>query len=744
MAQPQANATPPPMADLAPPPQPQGAGIPGTATFQALFADPARDPCHGNYERVMQRFRADGGTVVDGATLFRQVALNSRPVLQAYLACVATARGPRIYCVHSPATFTAALDGTETPWDDETFAFLGEPVQGMTTMVKLPETCFNVVNGWAKTAEHIMGHLNEFNAYGSLRPVENHDDTVSHTFTRLCTYLPLRYASSMLDSRGYTPRQVWEILYPQLVADAVLQICRPVIDWLRITSTATAVVDDQGNDRLGPPANYIMLTTPMADQDLLAHGAEQLRLYLPDSVPRAQQILPWQQLPGTTLAAQPERGGVEAALTQVAQALVLQANTAQAAHEAKLIADATPKLPSQSEKFKHTLHILLAMLNIEDERLLPGLWQQWANCPKKQEFIILRDLLENYARGPSRFSNFSPVVTIKLVQDLSTFDFSGVSEDDFETGLSPFVVADGTSAHRAANLELSREQSLLLGQESMLLYADLETIKKKSFRSVPLTYFELEKALGLFGNLLGTVLGDAHPLTVAYREFWERIIHALQDELQSKLDTKGFIKPVHILRSVHLDIQAYFEDVRRQVKPDPPNFVGILHRIRNHTYVLPRLPAPLYTLLNPNPKHNLQPPGHGQISTISTPSVTSSDISTISGTIPSQATGALTPSMAGTWIPNSQPDDTIRSLVPKEVKLRDLIGRDPEPQTDSNRPMCLSYHLRPGCWSNCKRAYDHHRALTGPEKVRLTNFVNIQLAKLNSMKPAATPPATVP
>ena len=157
MAQPQANANPPPMADLAPPPQPQGAGIPGTATFQALFADPARDPCHGNYERVMQRFRADGGTVVDGATLFRQVALNSRPVLQAYLACVATARGPRIYCVHSPATFTAALDGTETPWDDETFAFLGEPVQGMTTMVNLPETCFNVVNGWAKTAEQLWG-----------------------------------------------------------------------------------------------------------------------------------------------------------------------------------------------------------------------------------------------------------------------------------------------------------------------------------------------------------------------------------------------------------------------------------------------------------------------------------------------------------------------------------------------------------------------------------------------------------
>jgi hypothetical protein len=664
------------------------------ATFQGLFSNPARDPCQGDYGRIMQRFAAEGANITDGMALFRQATTATRPIPQAYLVCIATRRGPRIYCVHSPGMFTAALDGTVTPWDDQAYAFLGEPVQGMTTIVQFPETCFNVVNGWAKAAECVMAHLEEFNEYGSLGPVVDHDDTASHTFTRQFIYIPLKYASHLLDSRGYTPRQVWEVLYPQLVADDLVVTCKPLVDWLRLASTATAVVDEQGQNRMGPSANYTRLITPMADQDLLAYSAERLRQYLPDRTqetqlaPRpAQELAPAQ--PATQVGA-----GVENVLTQVAQALILQTNAAQAAQEAKLIAETTPKLPSQSEKFKHTLHILLALLKLEDERLLPGLWQQWANCPKKQEFVILRDLLDNYARGPSRFSNFSPVVMIKLVQDLSTFYFVGISDDDYETGLSPFAVADGSAAHRAANLELSREQSLLLGQESMLLYADLETIKKKSFRSLPLTYLELEKALGLFGNLLGTVLGDTHPITIAYRAFWDKLINSLRDELQTKLDTKGYLKPVHILRSIQLDIQAYFEDARKQVEPVVPEFVSILHHIRNQTYIIPRLPPTLYASLNPKPPSALTLL-QGNVLTTTTPSLAeSSDLSTISGTVPSRTTN--TQSMAGTFVPNTHPDDSIRSLVPKEINLRQLIGQDPEPMSDANRTMCLSYHLRPG------------------------------------------------
>jgi hypothetical protein len=46
--------------------------------------------------------------------------------------------------------------------------------------------------------------------------------------------------------------------------------------------------------------------------------------------------------------------------------------------------DETPKLPSAAEKFKHTLHILLRLLNLDDEADLPLLWYEWANCGKNK------------------------------------------------------------------------------------------------------------------------------------------------------------------------------------------------------------------------------------------------------------------------------------------------------------------------------------------------------------------------
>jgi len=699
-------------------------------TFQELFQLPDRDPFQGNYERVMQRFTAataDGAQIVDGATLYRQATTAPPQTLQAYLLCAAARRGPRIYCVHSPSLYHAAFDGTVTPWDDLAYAFLGEPVQGIATLVQFPATAFNVVNAWTKTATEVAAHMDQFNEYGVLTAVQDHDETVTLTFTRLLMYLPNRYVHLLLDSRGFSPQQVWERLYPEIIADQAEATCTPVLNWLRVASTSTVVIDDQGNERFGHPANAIVMTSPTADQDLLTFNAERVHQLLP----ALRNALPLSPIGGLGQPTSPNQN-VEQALTQVAQALVLQANTAQAAQEARLIADATPKLPSQSDKFKHTVHILQALLNNQDERLLPGLWQQWANCPKKQEFIILRDLLDNYARGPSKFSNYSPVVTIKLVQDLTTFDFIGISDDDYDTGLSPFAVADGSASHRAANLELSKEQSLLLGQESMLLYADIETIKKKTFKALPLTYYELEKALGLYGNLLGTVLGDNHPVTVAYRAFWERLIHSMRDDLQTKLDTKGYIRPAHIMRSIQLDVHAYFEDARKQITPKVPDFQDLLHRIRIQNYVLPRLPPPLYALLMPTKPTSTVAISQAQRSgtTSTTPSAASvSDMSSLSGTLPP----SLVSSKEDTFVPNTGGDPALQKLVPRSVKLRDLIGKDPEPLSDSNRPLCLSYHLRTGCWSNCKRGYDHNRTLTAPEKIRLENFVNLQLAKLQSM-----------
>jgi hypothetical protein len=83
-------------------------------------------------------------------------------------------------------------------------------------------------------------------------------------------------------------------------------------------------------------------------------------------------------------------------------------------------------------------------------------------------------------------------------------------------GLQPFVVTDGSAEHRQANLELSHTYGLLNSREQSFLLGDLEAPKGKEIPSTPLTYFELERNLGMLGNLLGTMLGSVHVLTTNF------------------------------------------------------------------------------------------------------------------------------------------------------------------------------------------------------------------------------------
>jgi hypothetical protein len=143
-------------------------------------------------------------------------------------------------------------------------------------------------------------------------------------------------------------------------------------------------------------------------------------------------------------------------------------NDARLAHDQK--AAQAPALPS--EKLTNLLLIFQDYLNVADKCDIPDLWHQWVVCKKWQEFGVLSKLLQAHARGPLAFSNAAPVVTPKLVQDLTTFTFLGDLLDDIKTGLHPFIIADGTLEHHQANLELSRLYGFLHSGEQMMMLAN--------------------------------------------------------------------------------------------------------------------------------------------------------------------------------------------------------------------------------------------------------------------------------
>ncbi len=77
--------------------------------------------------------------------------------------------------------------------------------------------------------------------------------------------------------------------------------------------------------------------------------------------------------------------------------------------------------------------------------------------------------------------------------------------------------------------------------------------------SIPFNYFELEHCLGMFGNLLSTLLGTTHPLMVTYGSFWDLLLQAKNMELQHMVDVKRTILPVHLLRSVQIKVSLGFQ-----------------------------------------------------------------------------------------------------------------------------------------------------------------------------------------
>jgi hypothetical protein len=693
-------------------PPANGADAEQHRTFAQFFNDELKDPCRRQYTRMMERFDAAGVGAPNSDSLLRQVVNQVDTTAQAYFLSSYTSQGPRIFCVHLPRIYCSALDGTPTRWDDKSFAFLGEVLQGLISIVEFPTNAFETVTLQARTADYILQHLDDLDPVFPPAQPDPADATLQEVTTRRMMYLPAVYVPLFLSAAGYSIRQVWELLIPALTQRHEMEVCEPLVAWLRAASMASVSARPL---HIGPPAVCVPLISPPADEHLLEQRNQILNSALP------------------ALRSPPQK--LENALSQMAVALIAQTNDNRAARDQRAMQEAEPKLPS--ERFTVTLPVLLDILQLASEIELPPLWHRWANCTKRQEVQVLQDSLDAYARSADAFSPAIPIVTIRLVQDLLAFKFMGQSADDIKVGLHPFIITDGNAEFRQTNAEVARIYGLLNAGEATCSLSDLELLQAKEVRSVPVTYWELEKSLGMFGNLLGVVVGTNHPLTLAFREFWLLLQTNVKDDLHATLDYKGYVKPTHILRSIQLICYTWFIHRRAHLNPPNPDMKVIVQQILMQIYVLPHLPPQLYQLAYPK-KGPVTLTLSGSLgSTASLTTATPHSTSTAS-VVSGLTNPTLTPPPTRAAIINTQPIAPLQALLPANIKLKDLIGNVPPPQFDGGGEMCLSYLLRNTCWTNCKRAGGHRASLTPSEHQRLVDYVTTQKQSYQARRPAPT------
>jgi hypothetical protein len=591
------------------------------------------------------------------------------------------------------------------------FGCLGEVVQDTTVTVMIPATAFDLtVHGRVYVENILPEHLAPLQDREMLPFLDKAVADTEHLRTRYLMYLPARFAHLFLTNRGLTPKDAYLTFHQAaLQENANMDEVQPILDWLRLTLHAT----QQNNG--GPPVTSLNITIPLLDEDLSAHRSPLVAHIL---APRQQNL--------TT--------GLELAINHMATAVTQQTAEVNRAQLARAVEREAPVTPAN--KFGLLLNSLKHYLHVQEEEELPEFWFQFASASKKQEFSMLRDYLELYARSEHAFITASPVLTPKIHADLATITFVADHHNDLKTGIQPFITMDGSEEYRAAAMELARTYGLLYERDHGVSFSDLAQFKVPTeLRSYPSSFFDLERSLGLFGNLVGAILGNAHPLTVAYRPFWESFTKRYRDRLLSEIDGNKVIKPVHIWRSIQLTVYDWFDAKRTRVPPDTPVFTDIWKRIGLNAYTLPNLPPSLYFLIYP--KSNLLKLTHSDKSS-STPSAagtSTDDASTVSGV--SAITGAtgLTGtasrlSRAGTMVVNESPDPHLLSLVPYNKKLKDIIGDTQSPATDLGHIICLSYHVKGGCFSNCRRKNTNGITLSLAEKGRLENYLADRLEKL--------------
>jgi hypothetical protein len=386
-----------------------------------------------------------------------------------------------------------SLNGRPTPWDNHIVGFLGDVVGDTALNVILPEEALDV------TAETLVYDLDTLtqelpgldNAALFPRVRANANNAVSRQ-SRFLAYLPPRFASLVVDNKGYTAKQIWTVLTQRFQDENCVDQMSPLIQWLRLTLHAS------GQNDTGPPATHMALVSPFLDQDLASHR------------------LPFRNV---LRGLQPQAPGLETAIAQFATAVNSQVSESQTARLIRELERDQPTNPSV--KFDMLFDSLLNYLNVTTEQELPDFWFRFAAAKKKQEFGTVRDALETYARGPQAFGPFAPIPTPKLLSDLSSITFVGEHVDDTKTGLQPFMAMDGSEDFRATAHELARTYTMLSERDVGISFSDLDNFKlPKDVRSHPTTFFELEKSLIIFGNLIGAILGNPHPLTTAYRTFW--------------------------------------------------------------------------------------------------------------------------------------------------------------------------------------------------------------------------------
>ena len=729
--------------------------IPSNASFRPWQLDARNDPYRGNYEALLRTFAPDAVPPLDGETILALISSRGPSINPSFMGffpdptvpnsvtgtlVVISLLGRYTPPLGEDATNFATVYGTYGDYrngQQRTMVIEAEEFTPLPHQRILVSSTFEqAYNEWS--AQGFEGVLGPYGGPDGNPPPNgpgepNPDDALPPNCIRVQVrpltavpfcYLPLLYGT---DGSRLGPGKAYQACYDYALANNLLQAHAPFFYALLVGGTVQhdeppagldAEAPDQPIDPREFPTESLQATPPVPDlAPLIADWRWQLALErLPRVAPAGA---------ATTAAPPVDQSVVEVLRLATAQTERLNQETARLA----------TRCPVETRWGLDGVETILTLTEAPDIAHAPIIWTTLATRKKKNDFRTLDAALKKVA-AVRRYPQ--PVASLHLLQAVDRLNFSGDHTQTISHCIQPFVMmmVDTTTpaaARATQQAELAAQSYCLVVEgENTLSVSDAKLLETSAADAgiIPSDNMEGRAMLKALVVWLEVLLGPAHALVRNLAEFVTAFA-----EKDLKFDTflrKTPHSATYVLRTVQVGVMDYFNDLLSGTPSEVPDFMPLIKKWmkNNPQWVEVSLPD---ELLAAAPSSGGAPaggaPAGGRQGGGAPIGGGNGARGNGSASVNSDLTG---PTVTRVNRPAADEDPSIVALnttLPNRLSISDLItagGGYPAVPTvqRGGRPvtMCLSYHLRGGCFTNCSRAADHSRH-SAADSARLLTFL---------------------
>ena len=672
---------------------------PHTASFSSLFADPARDPHHGDYTQLLTPFDIDVNNT--GSAM--------RPEnVRALVATAGSRRMPlaagmlvngRLRLFFLPFKWEPILGAPVDPSLDGKFiAFDGELIYNQGSLVEIPSDAFNRITNQVlvRTIPALKAALaGDLDPSFMVGPFVAGDADTEAVLVRKIIPIPFKYVGlfmSQLD--GVTPRFYFDTILPQIELDGNAQMCLPLTHFFQVTITrrqATDITSDYLN--VLPPSPFAR------NARLLSYSHELIFHHFPQANPTA---------------ANTQHNQIAAGLAHLYQQKEDHYQASKQAKEAD-----TQKCVSRWMGPDKCM-TLCRLVQVATEAGLPPIWKDFSNAKSEERLSLFQGRIQSkLCRMGEHYLDYEPAAS--FVKKLTAVDWIMHNTDSLKAGslcnLFNYTDSDIDELQRqnqAINLVQAGTGSIsLVDAQSMFS-------SKLSLPTSDTSICCVRRAEAIFR----VILGAGHPAVIFISEH-HRVMKAYEQRFLALPMADGPVttplRAVYHLQWLNLRFNSFFK--AQEITDVPVLMVGnprdIINKAELQERWEPQLSAAFLefngiTDLITRERKIAAAVGAAALLTSTSGSTVQSGVtlSTQPGSstimevkVEKESTRVDNPTF------NASLFESYKTSAIKSKTLRDKIKKKEirvlPPSKIDGLPMCLAYHTEGLCNTKCPRVVDH-------------------------------------